>query len=350
VGSYWGCRAVLQRFVWQGIQKDCRAWARACQPCQRCKVSRHTVTPLRDFTLPAAHFLHVHIDLIRPLPTSTGFTYYLTAIDRFTRWPEAISVPDITAYTVSQALLTGWISHFGCPQTITTDQGRQFESQLFHALAKLCGIRLSRTTPYHPAASGLVERFHRTLKAAIMYHAVQRWTDALPTVLLGIRTAFKEDLQASAAELVYGEPLRVPGELLTSTTSTVEPSHLINQLRRHMQRLSPVLAALHASPATFVHKDLRDSTRVFLRQDATRRALDPPYSGPHNVLSSREKALQLSVRGKSVTVPAERVKPAYMLNDTGPGTADTEPPPRPPPATRTTRSGRRVCCPARYDT
>jgi cleavage and polyadenylation specificity factor subunit 1 len=109
---------------------------------------------------------------------------------------------DITAETVACALLTGWISRFGCPKTITTDQGRQFESQFFQA--KLCGIELSRTTAHHPAAKGLVERFHSTLKAAIMCHADQHWTEALPLVLLGIRRPFKADLQASVAELVYG--------------------------------------------------------------------------------------------------------------------------------------------------
>jgi cleavage and polyadenylation specificity factor subunit 1 len=72
--------------------------------------------------------------------------------------------------TAARALLTGWMSHFGCPQTITNDQGRQFESQYFQSLARLCGIQLSRATAHHPAANGLVERFHRTLKAAIMYH------------------------------------------------------------------------------------------------------------------------------------------------------------------------------------
>jgi hypothetical protein len=121
-----------------------------------------------------------------------------------------------------------------------------------------------------------VVRFHRTPKTAVMCHADQRWTDTLPVVLLGSRTVFKEDLRASVAELVHGGPLRVPGELQTPTTRTVEPSHLISRLRRHMQRPSPVPAARHASPATFVHKDLQDSTHVFLRQDATRRALDPP--------------------------------------------------------------------------
>jgi transposase InsO family protein len=214
-------RLVAQRFVWPGVQKDCRTGVRACQSCQRSKVSRHTVTPLGDFTPATARFLHVRRDLVGPLPTSAGYTCCLTAVDRFTRWPDAIPIPYITADTVARALLTGRISRFGCPQAVTTDQGRQFESQLFHSLAKLCGIQLSRTTTHHPAANGLVERFHRTLKAAIMCHADQQWTEteALPLGLLGIRTAFKEDLQASVAELVYGEHLSIPGELLIPTSA-----------------------------------------------------------------------------------------------------------------------------------
>ena len=63
-----------------------------------------------------------------------------------------------------------------------------------HSLAKMCGTHLSRTTPHHSTANGLVERLHRTLKAAIMCHADQQWTDVLPLFLLDIRTAFKEDL------------------------------------------------------------------------------------------------------------------------------------------------------------
>jgi hypothetical protein len=179
-------------------------------------------------------------------------------------------------------------------------------------------------------------------------------------VLLGIRTSFKEDLQASVAELVYGEPLRIPGELLAPTTNPVHPAHLITELRQHMARLRPVPAARHTTPATFVHHDLQKCTHVLLRQDAMRRTLEPPYIGPFKVLSRRDKTLRLLVRGRPITVSTDRVKPAYMLsgndhennnfNPADKATPTVAPPTTPPPpVARTTRSGRHLHFPARFN-
>jgi hypothetical protein len=92
----------------------------------------------------------------------------------------------------------------------------------------------------------------------------QQWTEALPLVLLRIRTSFKKDLQASVAELVYGEPLRIPGELLTPSPTPVDAALLITELCQHMARLRPVPAARHASLATFGDKDLKKCTHIFL--------------------------------------------------------------------------------------
>ncbi|GFU63987.1 transposon Tf2-6 polyprotein [Trichonephila clavipes] len=150
-----------QRFVWPSISSD---------------VAK---SPLSSFQEPSQRFDHVHLDLIGPLPPSNGYTYCLTMIDRFSKWPEAQPLKDITAETVAEAFFSSWVSRFGTPSILTTDRGRQFESSLFKALSKLLGVQKCRTTGYHPQANGMIEELHRPLKSAIKCHATERWTEVL---------------------------------------------------------------------------------------------------------------------------------------------------------------------------
>ncbi|KFM67612.1 Gag-Pol polyprotein, partial [Stegodyphus mimosarum] len=107
---------------------------KACEKCQRSNIHKHTKSPISTFLLPDARFSHIHIDFIDPLPISEGFQYCLTIIDRFTRWPEVIPSSNMSAETTCKALISIWIPRFGCPSTIITDQGRNFESHLCREL------------------------------------------------------------------------------------------------------------------------------------------------------------------------------------------------------------------------
>ncbi|KAL8563719.1 hypothetical protein ACOMHN_063487 [Nucella lapillus] len=134
-----------------------------------------------------------------------------TAIICLPLWTDSqdgIPIPNAAAVTCAKALLRTWIARFGVPDTITSDQGCQFTSALWRELNMVLGVKPQTTTAYHPQANGMVERFHRSLKAALKARLNRpRWMDELPIVMLGIRTTWKEDLDAAPVLLTYGTNL-----------------------------------------------------------------------------------------------------------------------------------------------
>ena len=117
-------KLITSRFVWPGINTDVHWWTCSCIQCPCAKLHRHSTTPLSSFSTPDARVSVVHVDIVGPLPPSHGYTYLLTCVDRYTRWPEAIPITSITAESMGQAFITGWISRFGVLATIITDCGR----------------------------------------------------------------------------------------------------------------------------------------------------------------------------------------------------------------------------------
>lgn len=150
----------------------------------------------------------------------------MTCVDRYSRWPEVIPIENIETTTIAQAFLLNLIARLGSLLRITTDSGSQFKSNLFQELNKLLGTKHLKTTAYHPSANGMVERLHRQLKTALKCHGNENWMQTLPFVLLGIRAAFRDDLKSTTADLVYGEPLRLPEDFLVKPRNDVNITSL----------------------------------------------------------------------------------------------------------------------------
>ena len=222
----------------------------------------------------------------------------------------------------------------------------------------LLGSKRARTTAYHPQANGMVERFHRQLKSALKTQPnPTAWMDSLPLILLGIRTALKEDISSTTAEMVYGTTLRLPGEFFTSTptSSLPDPSDFVSRLKSYFQTVRPTASRPNQRPS-HVSDALSTATHVFIRHDGVRKPLQPPYDGPFRVISRTDKHFTISIRGRNDTVSIDRLKPAHLdsfsfhaqhSNTTSHSSSTSSTsahisPTTTPTSTCTTRSGRRV--------
>lgn len=304
-------KLISERFVWPSMNRDIAQWSKSCSSCQSAKITRHTKSPVSKFQLPSRRFSDIHVDIVGPLPQSEGFRYILTIIDRFTRWPEAIPMEDITSSTVCRKFYEGWVARFGCPDNICTDRGAQFTSSMFRDLAAFLGSNLKHTTAYHPQANGLVERFNRTLKSALTCHKQIQWTKSLPTVLLGLRAAFKDDINTSCADLVYGESLHLPGEFFVSNQSSKSTSEFLLNLRYVVENFRPVSTSHHTKSTPFINKDLETCTHVWIRNDFVKKPLQMKYSGPYLVLQRNSKFFTIQKGSSEDTVSIDRLKPVY---------------------------------------
>ncbi|XP_068233577.1 uncharacterized protein [Palaemon carinicauda] len=244
------------------------------------------------FPQPERCFAHIHVDVVRLLPTSQGYRYLLPAIDRFTCWSEAISME---MQHLPHVHLHGWVARFGIPKHITSDRGTTFTSQLWTLFVNLLGITLHQTTAYNPAVNEMVECFHRTLKAALMSHCNDyNWLNQLPSVLLGLRATPKDALNDLAAKILYGDTLGALTKYFPSTTS----SDNIQRLRHVVDKITLCQQTYKPPEKQRIPTDLRPAMHVYLSNDTSKPPVTTPYMGPFLKIQCTTKAFLINIRGQ----------------------------------------------------
>ena len=158
----------------------------------------------------------------------------------------------------------------------------------------------------------MVERLHRDMKAALRSRLNgPNWVDELPWVLLGLRTAPKEDLHTSAAEMVYGTPLTVPGDFVCPSDDPVAAAELLSNLRDEVLKLRPTPVLRHGTAVSHVPNNIMSTDYVFVRHDAHRGPLHRIYHGPYHVIEGADKSFVLYIGGRFETVSIDRLKCAH---------------------------------------
>jgi len=204
--------AQLKRsYYWPGMSSDIRLWVHACEVCARARgpPSRYQ-GPLHKLIAAALMDL-VAIDILSGLPVaSDGSTCILVAQDYFSKWTEAYSSKNEEASTCMEVLYNQFFSRFGFPAQLYSDQGRQFVSRLATELAKIAGVRKTRTTAYHARSDGAVERFNGTLLSMLRTTALEN-PHEWPAKLLSVTSAYRMTPHATTG--VSANLIMLGGEL-----------------------------------------------------------------------------------------------------------------------------------------
>jgi hypothetical protein len=263
------------------------------------------------------------MDIIGPLPpTEKGNRFILTMCDAFTRWTEAVALPDQTAESVAKAVVDHIIAVHGVPESILTDQGRNFESSLMAELATLMGIKKLRTTAYHPEGNGMCERINGSLceiLASLVNIDGNNW-DVLLNPALGIFRSKRNRMTGfSPFELTFGRPPKCVPDLQIASSMSQSPymthHEYASYLRQNLAKLhesvvdKQVQCALN-SPEIEDTDPIDTGEEVYIHRHQRRHKFAERFDGPYEVVRPVD-AQNVEVRnskGGTTTVHTQRIK------------------------------------------
>ena len=328
---------VRERFYWPGVGLSVKDWCRKChQCCARKRPPKSFKAPMKIYNV-GAPMERIALDIMGPLPLSeNGNKYVLVIGDYFTKWIEAYPMPDQEAETVAKLVVEQFVSRYGVPLQIHSDQGRNFESRLFQGMCNLLGMEKTRTTALHPQSDGLIERFNQTVEnmlATLVSKDQTNWDEILPMTLMAYRSAEQESTKHSPNMMMFGREIRLPVDLLFGTG----PSETVQSESDYVSNLREKLCIAHDSARENIKNasekqknnydyrvhfnDYKVGDYVWLFNPKRKVGLSPKlqsnWEGPYkitSVISDLVYRIQMSPSHKPRVVHYNRLKPCHSVD------------------------------------
>ena len=156
----------------------------------------------------------VTLDVLGPLPVNHRSNRLILVItDCYTKWTEAVALPDQEDATIATAFVKNFVTRFGVPLLFLSDGGTNFDSKLFREVWKLLQIEKVKTSVLRPQANGVTKRFNRTLATMLTMYCIQdqkEWDLYLPQVMMAYRSSVHSSTGQSPNKMVYDHEIMLP--------------------------------------------------------------------------------------------------------------------------------------------
>ena len=297
---------LMRDYTWYNMSNDVLDWGRACLTCQKTKtgIGRGIESLKQEYVCRRGE--RVAMDLVGPLPvTDENGRYVLVIQDYYSKWVELSAIPNKKAETVAFSFLKSFVAHWGCPETLHSDQGNEFDAAVFREMCLTWGIKKTRTTPFNPASNGMVERSNRTMISLLRNMGgrdyMTTWDRKLPLAMVAMNTAVHSTTGFAPFKLQVagGEDMRLPHHLLYGKPrglnvhclyEFVYEQNLAMQEIAEMVRLNTgkALASQRAArergPLKIYDYKVGDLVLRYYPPNATQKLHHSPYDGPFEVV------------------------------------------------------------------
>ena len=292
-------------FWWSTLARDIKLFCDSCSTCQATKTSN--LRPqglLHSLPIPVAPWTSIGMDFVGPFPEVDTYDYIWVVLCRLTSLVHIIPIRTTnTAAQLAPIFLSNIVRLHGLPDTIVSDRDPKFTSQFWTETHRLLGIKLARSTAFHPQTDGASERMIR--KVSQVLRTVVKpdqldWPKHLPMVEFALNSSVSIATGYAPFELTYGYLPRTIQSIGTSEfagvqefadnardmilqahdaiiESRVEQTHYANARRRRDDN------------ALKVGKEAYLSTENLNLPKARARKLMPKYIGPYEIIASSKE-------------------------------------------------------------
>lgn len=289
----------MKKYYWKRMEKDVKRVVGKCEVCHRNEVraeKTHGALSIRVTNL----FEMVGIDLIFGLPTtSEGFNGILVITEYLSKYPWAVPIRSKAAQEIADRFFE-YISIFGPPKSLLSDQGKEFLNEVVDNLANVTGVERRITSPYHPQTNGLTERFNQTLVGALRKFAeneTSQWASWIPFILMSYRTKVHSRTKFTPFELMFGQNMNafekwrvddVNSEEASIEKRAIEIRRLIENREKAIEnndkaKENQVREQNESNMNNIEIEVLPIGTQVYVKSMGILGKLEPKYHGPYTV-------------------------------------------------------------------